>query len=178
MNASKAAGTACAAVGPARQGGAVLLILLTLIGLGAATLLINAMGNNHVQALRERKTLDALAQAREALIGFATLHGRLPRPAASASDGLEMAAPCGSEESCTGFLPWVALGVEGADAWGKRLRYSVTPVLTREPVDAGRAVTTKVVRGRDSNGQLTYLAGQESCTQRFPCAPFVVLSDG
>jgi len=163
---------------PARQRGAVLLILLTLIGLGAATLLINAMGNNQLQAIRERRTMATLAQAREAVIGYATLHGRLPRPAASATDGLEMAAPCTTEESCSGFLPWVALGIEGSDSWGKRLRYAVTPVFTREPVDAGRAVATKVVRGRDSNGKFFYLAGQETCSLRFECLPFVVLSAG
>jgi type II secretory pathway pseudopilin PulG len=163
---------------PARQGGAVLLILLTLIGLGAATLLINAMGHNNLQALRERRTMATLAQAREAVIGYATQHGRLPRPAASATDGLEMAAPCTTEESCSGFLPWVALGIEGSDSWGKRLRYAVTPVFTREPVDVGRAVATKVVRARDGDGKLYYLAGQETCSLRYQCLPFVVLSAG
>jgi type II secretory pathway pseudopilin PulG len=168
----------CGTIDPGRQRGAVLLILLTLIGLGAATLLINAMGNNNLQAIRERRTMVTLAQAREAVIGYATLHGRLPRPAASATDGLETATPCTTEESCSGFLPWVALGVEGSDSWGKRLRYAVTPVFTREPVDAGRAVATKVVRSRDGDGKLAYIEGQETCSLREECLPFVVLSAG
>lgn len=163
---------------PARQRGAVLLILLTLIGLGAATLLINAMGGNGLQAARERRTVVALNQAREALLGFALRNGRLPRPAASATDGLEMAEPCASEAGCTGFLPWVALGVEGGDAWGKRLRYSVTPALTVPGFDPGVSVATKAVQGRDGDGKLVYLGGQLNCTLQDECLPFVVLSDG
>ena len=161
-----------------RQQGAVLLILLTLIGLGAATLLINAMGGNGLQAARERRTVATLAQAREALLGFVLRNGRLPRPAASATDGLEMAEPCRSDEGCTGLLPWVALGVEGSDAWGKRLRYSVTPALTVPGADPGVVIATRTVRGRDGDGKLFYIAGQDGCTLQDECLPFVVLSDG
>ncbi|HAT31415.1 MAG TPA: hypothetical protein DCW29_11365 [Janthinobacterium sp.] len=164
---------------PPRQDGIVLLILLAVVGLGAATLLISALGNNNLQAARERRTLLALTRANDALLGFATVYGRLPRPALSALDGSENPAPCGdSDSACTGFLPWVTLGIEGADSWGKLLRYSVTPVFTRAPVQSLSAVAGKTVRTRLPGGAFSYLAGQDICTLSSPCAPFVVYSSG
>ncbi|UTY59887.1 hypothetical protein [Massilia sp. erpn] len=163
---------------PARQGGAALLLLLAVAGLGAATLLISVFGKQNLEALRERRTQARLAQAADALIGFAALHGRLPRPAVSATDGRESAAPCDSEAACSGFLPWVALGVEGADSWGKVLRYSVTPEYTRAPLLRISAVATKRVQTRDGRGNLVYAVGQEVCLLYAQCAPAVVFSQG
>ena len=51
-----------------RQHGAALLLLLLLLGLGAASLLMGAVGPS-TDAVRERQTMRALADAREALIG-------------------------------------------------------------------------------------------------------------
>ena len=69
---------------PARQRGAALLLLVAVLGLGAASLLIGAFGHDTGEAARQQRTLATLAQARDALLGFAVTHGRLPRPAASA----------------------------------------------------------------------------------------------
>lgn len=161
-----------------RQQGAVLLLLLAVIGLGGATLLINTLLKGNWQAARERHSVAILGQAREALVGFAIANGRLPRPAVSATDGSEAAAACATEAACSGFLPWVTLGVEGADSWGKRLRYAVTPALCNAPVLAATTVASKTVQGRNSDGTLVYLAGQANCSVSSQCAPFVVLSQG
>lgn len=72
------------------------------------------------------ETQKILDEAREAIIGFAVINGRLPRPAVSFSDGTERAA-CGTEANCTGFIPWTVLGISKLDSWGKIIRYSVTP---------------------------------------------------
>ena len=75
--------------------------------------------------------------ARELLIGFAIVNGRLPCPATAASKGDE--APAGG--ACTnylnGFLPATAIGfrpVDSAgyavDAWGNRLRYAIARTAT------------------------------------------------
>ncbi len=77
-----------------------------------------------------RRRLD---QARELVLSFAAVKGRLPCPASSTSAGDE--APTGGG-TCTnpygGWLPAAAIGyqpVDGAgyavDAWGNRIRYAV-----------------------------------------------------
>ncbi|MBA5637747.1 hypothetical protein H3H37_11850 [Duganella sp. LX20W] len=162
----------------ARQAGAALLLLLALMGVGAASLLITAFSRGDREARHNRQTLERLAAATDALVGYATAQGRLPRPAISATDGRERPGACETEEDCTGFLPWVALGVEGADAWGKRLRYSVTPAYTVAPVQRLSAVATKTVQTRFGSGTLAYLAGQGSCELSAQCVPLVVLSQG
>lgn len=161
-----------------RQRGAALLLLVAVLGLGAASLLIGAFGRNTAEAERQLRTLSTLAQAREALLGFAATHGRLPRPAASALDGRERPADCAGDADCSGFLPWVALGVAGVDAWGKLLRYSVTPEMARAPIVSFSAVANRVVLGRDGGGQFIYVAGQEQCDVSAQCLPAVLFSQG
>jgi len=165
-------------VSPRRQRGAALLLLLAVASIGFAAVLIGAFGRSGVERLREQRTLDRLAQATDALIGYAALHGRLPRPAVSATDGRESDEPCPDEAACSGFLPWVTLGVPGEDSWGKRLRYSVTPLYTRAPILRITAVGTKQVLTRDGSGEPRYVVGQEPCVQSAPCAPAVVYSQG
>jgi len=163
-----------------RQRGAALLLLLAMTSVGAAALLISALSRDSAQQQQRRNllTLERMAQAREALVGYAATNGRLPRPAVSATDGKESPTQCATEQDCTGFLPWVTLGVDGADAWGKVLRYSVTPVYTRSPVQRISAVATKTVQGRDASGEYFYLAGQSTCDPGAQCAPLVLLSHG
>ncbi|MGK5070831.1 hypothetical protein [Janthinobacterium sp. AD80] len=169
---------ACPARRQGRQRGAALLLLVAVLGLGTASLLISAFGRNTAENARQQRTLATLAQARDALLGFATVNGRLPRPAASAIDGRERADACQSDADCSGFLPWVALGVSGVDAWGKVLRYSVTPEMARAPIVSFSAVANRVVRTRDSRGELVYMAGQEQCDVSIQCLPVVLFSQG
>lgn len=160
------------------QGGAALLLLVAVLGLGAASLLMNAFSRNGAESERQQRTLAILAQTRDALTGFATANGRLPRPANSATDGRERPAQCASDADCSGFLPWVALGVPGLDAWGKVLRYSVTPEMSRAPIASVSAVANRVVLQRKANGGLAYVAGQQQCDVSAQCLPFVVFSQG
>ena len=101
-------------------------------------------------------TEKALVEAKEALIGFAVVNRRLPRPAVSAVNGAER-VQCANEAACTGFIPWETLGVRKTDAWGKLIRYSVTPGFsggTTVGTDNPIALTTapsKIVRTRNSS---------------------------
>lgn len=161
-----------------RQRGAALLLIVALLGIGTATMLLSIFGGPQGQALKERHTLRALEQAKEALMGYAVLNGRLPRPATSALDGRENPAPCRSEDSCTGFIPWITLGIDATDSWGKLLRYSVSPDLTQAPVLEARAVASKRVLARRDHGAVFFRAGQAACQPGSQCAAAVILSSG
>lgn len=160
------------------QSGAALLLLVAVLGLGAASLLMHAFSRNGAESQRQQRTLAILAQARDALTGFAATNGRLPRPATSAIDGRERPAECASDADCSGFLPWVALGVPGLDAWGKVVRYSVTPEMASAPIASVSAVANRVILQRKANGGLAYLIGQEQCDVSAQCLPAVVFSQG
>lgn len=161
-----------------RQRGAALLIMLSLAVLAAGAFMMAAFGPGHDDRRQRQQTLARLADAREALIGYALRHGRLPRPAVSPLDGHEAPTPCQSERDCTGVLPWVTLGVDGADSWGKLLRYSVTPAYTIANITAGTTVASKQIMGRDAAGNPYLKVGSARCTAATACAPAVVMSSG
>lgn len=161
-----------------QQQGSALLLLLAVLTMAAASLLMQAYSGAARQDRYIVQTNLQLAEAREALMGYAMQHGRLPRPAASALDGSERAQPCANDNDCSGFLPWVALGVHGADSWGKLLRYSVNAEFTRRPVSTVRAVADKVVLHRDPQRGLVFLVGQRDCDALTQCSPAVIFSNG
>ncbi len=94
-----------------------------------------------VQARRMDDTRRLLQDARDAIMGFAAAHGRLPCPAAPESRGVESFAPGGdaSNGNCShfhdGLLPGASLGLAPLDAEGfvrdawdspaNRVRYAV-----------------------------------------------------
>ena len=161
------------------QRGAALLILVAMLALGASALLIGAIQPNGGEARRQRETMATLAQAREALLGYALVHGRLPRPAVAADNGSESTQSCGdAAAACTGFLPWVTLGLPATDSWGKLLRYSVTPVFTEAPLHQNIALADKRLVSRDASGRLYTLGGHDQCDRQHPCVPAVIFSSG
>lgn len=148
-----------------------------LLSMAAAALMMQLYGAPDNQAARQVATLRDMAGAREALLGFAAQHGRLPRPAISAVDGRE-GADCGNATPCSGFLPWTALGLPPGDRWNKLLRYSVAPALTVRPVTAALAVADRRILGRDLRGLLQITAGQAQCSVDHPCLAALLLSSG
>jgi hypothetical protein len=125
---------------------------------------------------RSIRTREALDQAREAVLGFAVVNGRLPRPASAATDGTERLA-CATEADCTGFLPWVVLGLQPGDGADRLLRYSVTPAFANTSFTLS-SVPTKAVQTRNSAGTLVYVAGAAGCAASAGCVPAVVVSQG
>lgn len=157
------------------QNGAALLLMIVLLGLGAATLIMKNVRPLDDSA-RQLRTALQIAEAKEALIGYAMTHGRLPRPAISAEDGREMPATC-SQDRCTGLLPWVTLGITGGDAWGKMLRYSVSVGFAQRIVPS-KAMADKRILTRDNSGEAYYVVGNERCDMGIRCAPAVIYSNG
>jgi prepilin-type N-terminal cleavage/methylation domain-containing protein len=83
-----------------------------------------------------------LEQARELLLSFAIVNGRLPCPATSSSLGAESPSTGGSctnyfPTTTSGYLPAASIGYQqvdasgyAVDAWGNRIRYAVAQKVT------------------------------------------------
>lgn len=154
-----------------------MLLMLAVVGLGAASLLMAGIGKTDTRSGPDKRTRAALAQAREALIGFAVVNGRLPRPALDDGGGREFDGRCDSEARCTGLLPWVTLGIAPGDGWGKLLRYSVTPAMSAAPIQPTVVFGTKsIVTRRD--GRMVRQVGAPACSMETQCGAAVVLSHG
>jgi prepilin-type N-terminal cleavage/methylation domain-containing protein len=106
----------------------VFTIVALLLASAMYTLSAQTEGRNIVDTQRR------LEDAKELLVAFAIVNGRLPCPASSTSNGDE--APTGGG-ACTnayaGFLPAKAIGFTpvdtlgyGVDVWGSRIRYAVS----------------------------------------------------
>lgn len=127
---------------PHGERGSALLIILTIIGIGAAVLLIAALNKANFQIGRDKVAAAALARAKEALIGFAATYrdshpspgpiydqvfGYLPCP--DATNTGTAAANCGlADISVAGHLPWgTTLGLPDLrDSSGECLWYTVS----------------------------------------------------
>jgi prepilin-type N-terminal cleavage/methylation domain-containing protein len=114
-----------------RRGGFTLVeMALVLAILGALALTTLGPLGMHLENRARRATAQALDTAVEALYGFALLHGRLPCPdLAPDGDGREDRRGDTACMSDDGYLPDVDLGIEGRDAWRRRLRYHLTAAL-------------------------------------------------
>lgn len=152
------------------------MILLLVLILGAGAVLMGAYGGNP-RLIREREAQRALADVQQALIGFAIVHGRLPRPAQSANSGGELPTPCENEQHCTGFVPWATLGLAPSYARGHPVRYSVTPAFANDGAIPSTAVATKTISWRDG-AALRYRHGRNYCARDAQCVPAVLLASG
>jgi prepilin-type N-terminal cleavage/methylation domain-containing protein len=117
-----------------------LAMVMLIIGLLLGSLMYTLSGQTEARNFSE--TQRRLEDARNLLLAYAVVHGRLPCPAVDApsSDGAEKidtAAGTGTGGACTatynGFLPAVTIGYKptdssgfGLDPWGGRLRYAVS----------------------------------------------------
>ncbi len=71
-------------------------------------------------------TQQHLEEIKEALLGFAVLHGRLPYPAESYKEDEKVKVKeSESLEFEEDYLPWINLGVGRYDAWGNPFRYRI-----------------------------------------------------
>ena len=174
-----------------RQNGFTLVelaVVIAIVGLILGAFL--APLRAQIDASRIRDTERMLGEIGQALIGYAITRGALPCPDV-ASDGIDGAAPA----ACTGtalegFLPFQALGVPRADAWGRLFRYRVTQefsirAVTGQPPAAGRldlndtGDITVLTRGDDpGTAGAIELKHQSVATAFTRTAPALVLSSG
>jgi prepilin-type N-terminal cleavage/methylation domain-containing protein len=131
-------------VGAFRHGSGAFTLLEVMLVMLILTILVSGLAvplATQVAMRRHEETRRILEEAREALLGFAATHGRLPCPATVASRGEESFAADGDSlnGNCSrfhdGFLPAAAIGLSPLDAdgyardgWGtepNRIRYAV-----------------------------------------------------
>lgn len=106
---------------------AIVLVIVTIL-VGGLAMPLSAQ----IQARRIAETRNTLAEAREALLGYAMTHPAtslatnryLPCPD-SDGDGVENRVSNSQCSTYHGWLPWVDLGAAAQDAWGNRIRYAV-----------------------------------------------------
>ncbi len=127
-------------------------MVLVVVGLLGSFYAIRKFNSPITQVENDKAALAAMNMAKEALLGFAAINGRLPCPATAASNGVE--APVGGSTAlipCTnpyiGYLPASTLGLPGMDStgylrdqWAGRLRYAVTTA------NANAATTTNRIQ--------------------------------
>lgn len=123
------------------QRGQMLIAILLMIGLGVAALVFAFANPAAIKIETDKKTAAALAQARDALIGYAAglnyssseRPGNLPCPASDV-DGLIESSSCSSLPSRIGRLPWKKLGLPDLrDGYGERLWYAVSGTFKKNP---------------------------------------------
>ncbi len=142
---------------------AVVLFILALL-LGG---LLGPLAVRRDQADRQ-ETEKALAEIKDALMGYVVVNGRFPCPDITVPpDGVEdrTAPDCDAPETAGllhGDLPYVDLGVEGSDAWRSPFRYHVTEIFADNTqgtgggcADAPAGVSFQLC----SNGAATILDG-------------------
>ena len=149
-----------------RQRGAALLILLVILIVGIAAVLLNSLTSSSANTARQAMTAAALAQAKEALIGFALsygdthsgqVHGYLPCPDTAGGNPEGSAEPsCGSQDvSIIGRLPWATLDLSTLrDGDGECLWYAVSGTYKDNPKTG--------LMNWDTNGQLQAYASDGS----------------
>jgi type II secretory pathway pseudopilin PulG len=134
------------------QRGMALILMLVIMVLGIAAVLANSFSASALRTARQEKTAAALAQARDALIGYAVtygnnpdhsgeVHGYLPCPDIdgknlSSNPAEGSAKPsCGSKNiSIIGRLPWKTLGLPALrDGDAECLWYAVSGTYKNNP---------------------------------------------
>jgi type II secretory pathway pseudopilin PulG len=119
-----------------RQRGAALLIMIVFMVVGIAAVLITSLSTAALKHTRQEKTLVALNQAKEALIGRAVSDsnrpGELPCPDINGDGQLTLNVDFsgGSPPTCiamVGYLPWKTLGLsELRDGDNSKLWYALS----------------------------------------------------
>jgi hypothetical protein len=132
----------------ADQRGAALMVMLIILIIGAAAIFVASLNSSALQTKHDEITADALAQAKEALIGYAVKvqisssnsanqprPGELPCPdmhvPGNSQEGTP-STPCNG--NALGRLPWKTLGLPDLrDGSGERLWYAVSTNFKNSP---------------------------------------------
>ncbi len=139
---------------PPKQLGAAMMVMLVILVVGIAAFLISALSSSALKSVRDQRTANVLAQAKDALIGNAaidpTMPGSLPCP--DINDDGSSEGVGGNCTSNIGRLPWRTLGLpELRDSSGEHLWYTLSSNF--------RNVPTSRPLNSETNGLLNVTSG-------------------
>ena len=98
-------------------------VVLVIVGLLLVGLLAPLSAQLDVRDYSKVRT--DLDQTREALYGYAVVNGTLPCPDTNGDGVADACSSALATASTGGNLPWVTLGVQGKDPWGRPYQYRV-----------------------------------------------------
>lgn len=118
------------------QRGGALLVMLVILVMGITTVFITSLSGTAISNKRNQITADALALAKEALIGRAVSDGNLPGSLPCPDTNNDGVAELFSGTACPdylGRLPWKSLGIPDLrDGSGERLWYALSPAFRNQ----------------------------------------------
>ncbi|MDR1934265.1 MAG: hypothetical protein LBS49_01490, partial [Candidatus Accumulibacter sp.] len=174
---------------PKGSQGAALLVMLLVMVLAFGSVLLTSLAGNNPETERRRRTLETLAQAKQALIAWAVLQGdtgtdshhrpgTLPCPDRNffgeAASGNASGSCSSGGETSIGRLPWKSLGMEKLrDAHGEPLWYAVSdsfrnPNLNSQAINSDSKGTLLLYA---ADGTLLTPAGEELAAVIFAPGP-------
>lgn len=144
-------------------------VVLVIFGVLLGGLLVPLSAQRDLKDYSEVRT--NLEQIKEALYGFAVVNGRLPCPDTT-GDGID--DNCGGSTSAGattgGNIPWVTLGVQGNDPWGRPYRYRIN--------NAFGGFFSLSTKGTSPNGMLRICTDSTCATVDANNVPAVIYSLG
>jgi len=157
-----------------RQRGAALMVMLVILSMGASAMLLSSLNSVTPRLARDRVTAAALAQAKEALIGYAansSKPGQLPCPENTSSIGypLEGQAKSSCSLPAIGRLPWRTLGLGPlSDGNGELLWYVISPGFRTSPINSDTPAQLTVDGIPNSAVAIVFSAGSPINGQSHP----------
>jgi len=182
-----------------QETGAALIIFLTILVLATMTILLSELNHAHFQIEKQKQTAKVLAQAKEALLGFALtyaethqgqMQGYLPCPDNDGDGSAD--TPCSSKgNSVIGRFPWKTLGLPPLrDGSGECLWYAVSGTYKNNPKQIlsnttkglfivknakGDTITDKAIAILFAPGRV--IDGNRTATNTTPCGDNVQIID-
>jgi hypothetical protein len=152
------------------QQGVALLMLMFVLALGVAAYTLKALNSSGIENIQHQKTVQALAEAKSALIGYAVTYddthsgeayGYMPCPDKSSINGAGSELNCGAAgEASIGRLPWKTLKVSPIrDGYGECLWYAVSGSFKNNPKQPLDPSTLGQLRIKTENGN--FYAGSD-----------------
>jgi hypothetical protein len=180
--------------------GAALIIFLTILVLGSTTILLSELNHIHFQIKNQKQTTSVLAQAKEALLGFALTYAETHQgqmqgylPCQDKDGDGDADTSCSSKgNSVIGRFPWRTLGLPPLrDGSGECLWYAVSGTYKNNPKQILTNTTEGLFIVKDANGSTTpaeraiaiifapgrIVDGSRTATNSTPCGDNVQIID-